>query len=120
MSRFGRGSGVDLKEVLPSATGVLRDYGLRLDPQLTLALKAMGQVRRQLWRVAGEGALPPAPGTPLRGAENHLAGEVRSAAADGRGGWIGLAMISLHHAPPEGRLLLPGDTQPSVRRRPAL
>ena len=94
--------------------------GCYLGQEVMARLKAMGQVRRQLWRVAGEGALPPAPGTPLRGAEDRLAGEVRSAAADGRGGWIGLAMISLLHAPPDGRLLLPGDTQPSVRRSPAL
>jgi folate-binding protein YgfZ len=94
--------------------------GCYLGQEVMARLKAMGQVRRQLWRVAGEGALAPAPGTPLRGAEDRLAGEVRSVAADGRGGWIGLAMISLLHAPPEGRLLLPGDTQPSVRRRPAL
>jgi ubiquinone biosynthesis protein len=52
MSRFGRGSGADLKEVLPAATGVLRDYGLRLDPQLTLALKAMGQASAFFTRLA--------------------------------------------------------------------
>lgn len=43
MHRFGRGTGANLKEVLPAATGVLRDHGLRLNPELTLALKAMGQ-----------------------------------------------------------------------------
>lgn len=52
MSRFGRGSGADLKEVLPAATGVLRDFGLRLDPQLTLALKAMGQSSAFFTRLA--------------------------------------------------------------------
>ena len=43
MSRYDRGSKADVKEVLSSAMGVLRDHGLRLDPQLTLALKAMAQ-----------------------------------------------------------------------------
>src|SRR5215469_1385807 len=43
MSRYDRGSGSDVKVVLSSAMGVLRDHGLRLDPQLTLALKAMAQ-----------------------------------------------------------------------------
>jgi hypothetical protein len=43
MSRYDRGSKSDVKVVLSSAMGVLRDHGLRLDPQLTLALKAMAQ-----------------------------------------------------------------------------
>jgi ubiquinone biosynthesis protein len=43
MSRYDRGSKADVKAVLSSAMGVLRDHGLRLDPQLTLALKAMAQ-----------------------------------------------------------------------------
>ena len=55
MSRFGRGSGADLKDVLPAATGVLRDHGLRLDPQLTLALKAMGQASAFFTRLAPAG-----------------------------------------------------------------
>jgi folate-binding protein YgfZ len=93
--------------------------GCYLGQEVMARLKAMGQVRRQLWRVAGEGNLIPAPGTALRGAEDRPVGEVRGTAPDGRGGWIGLAMISLLHAPPDGRLLLPGDTQPSVRRSPA-
>jgi folate-binding protein YgfZ len=94
--------------------------GCYLGQEVMARLKAMGQVRRQLWRVAGEGNLIPAPGTPLRGAEDRPVGEVRGAAPDGRGGWIGLAMITLLHAPADGRLLLPGDARPSVHRRPAL
>lgn len=94
--------------------------GCYLGQEVMARLKAMGQVRRQLWRVAGEGNLIPAPGTALRGAEDRPVGEVRGAAPDGRGGWIGLAMITLLHAPADGRLFLPGDSQPSVRRSPAL
>jgi len=43
MSRYDRGAGTDVKLVLSAAMGVLRDQGLRLDPQLTLALKALAQ-----------------------------------------------------------------------------
>jgi ubiquinone biosynthesis protein len=43
MSRYGRGTAPDIKLVLSTSMGVLRDNGLRLDPQLTLALKAMSQ-----------------------------------------------------------------------------
>ena len=93
--------------------------GCYLGQEVMARLKAMGQVRRQLWRVAGAGELVPAPGTPLRAADERSVGEVRSAAPDGRGGWIGLAMITLLHAPADGRLLLPGDARPSVDRRPA-
>lgn len=93
--------------------------GCYLGQEVMARLKAMGQVRRQLWRVAGDGELAPAPGTPLRGAEDRPVGEVRGAAPDGRGGWIGLAMITLLHAPADGRLFLPGDARPSVHRRPA-
>lgn len=93
--------------------------GCYLGQEVMARLNAMGQVRRQLWRVAGEGNEAPAPSTPLRGAEDRPVGEVRGAAPDGRGGWIGLAMITLLHAPADGRLFLPGDAQPSVHRRRA-
>ena len=43
MARYGRGSGADFKEVLSAGMDVLRDNGLRLDPNLTLALKSMTQ-----------------------------------------------------------------------------
>jgi len=52
MNRFGPGANADLKQVLPVATGVLRDHGLRLDPDLTLALKAMGQASAFFTRLA--------------------------------------------------------------------
>lgn len=91
--------------------------GCYLGQEVMARLKAMGQVRRQLWRMAGEGELAPVAGTLLRGSEDRPVGEVRGAAPDGRGGWIGLAMITLLHAPADGRLFLPGDAQPSVHRR---
>jgi ubiquinone biosynthesis protein len=43
MSRYGRGSGADVKSVISASISVLRDNGYRLDPQLTLALKSMMQ-----------------------------------------------------------------------------
>ncbi len=43
MARYGKGSGADFKDILSAGMGVLRDNGLRLDPALTLAMKAMTQ-----------------------------------------------------------------------------
>jgi hypothetical protein len=43
MSRYDRGAGTAVNVVLSAAMGVLRDHGSRLDPQLTLALKALAQ-----------------------------------------------------------------------------
>jgi hypothetical protein len=43
MIRYDRGAGTDVKVVLSAAMGVLPDHGLRLDPQLTLALKSLAQ-----------------------------------------------------------------------------
>ena len=52
MSRYGRGTKPDIKLVMSNALGVLRDNGLRLDPQLTLALKAMMQASAFFTRLA--------------------------------------------------------------------
>ena len=52
MSRYGRGTKPDIKLVMSTAMGVLRDNGLRLDPQLTLALKAMTQASAFFTRLA--------------------------------------------------------------------
>jgi ubiquinone biosynthesis protein len=43
MSRYGAGSGAEVKTVISAGIELLRAHGLRLDPQLTLALKAMMQ-----------------------------------------------------------------------------
>ena len=43
MARYGKGSGADFKDILNAGMAVLRDNGLRLDPSLTLAMKAMMQ-----------------------------------------------------------------------------
>ena len=52
MSRYQQGSKPDVKLVMSEATGILRDNGLRLDPQLTLALKAMVQSSAFFTRLA--------------------------------------------------------------------
>jgi ubiquinone biosynthesis protein len=43
MARYGPGSGADFDDVFNAGMAVLRDSGLRLDPNLTLAMKAMMQ-----------------------------------------------------------------------------
>ena len=43
MARYGKGSGADFDDVFNAGMAVLRDSGLRLDPNLTLAMKAMMQ-----------------------------------------------------------------------------
>ncbi len=43
MARYGKGSGADFRDVLNAGMAVLRDNGLRLDPALTLGMKAMTQ-----------------------------------------------------------------------------
>jgi ubiquinone biosynthesis protein len=43
LARYAPGSGADVTEVMSAGMGVLRDNGLRLDPQLTLAMKSMTQ-----------------------------------------------------------------------------
>jgi ubiquinone biosynthesis protein len=43
MARYGRGTGADVKDVISSSISILRDNGLRLDSQLTLALKSLTQ-----------------------------------------------------------------------------
>jgi tRNA-modifying protein YgfZ len=74
--------------------------GCYLGQEVMARLKSMGRVRRRLLRVAGAGAPPPT-GARLRQGD-VVVGELRSVAADGGGGWAGLAMMSLVHFRPEG------------------
>jgi len=69
--------------------------GCYLGQEVMARLHAMGQVRRRLVRVTGEGAAV-AKGAGLRAmATGKRVGEVRAAVEDGRGGWLGLAMVNL-------------------------
>lgn len=85
---------------LPNEAGLEIDAisytkGCYLGQEVMARLKAMGQVRRRLVRVRGEGLSVPAPGTALC-FNGHAVGEVRSSVAQDDG-WIGLAMITRLH-----------------------
>lgn len=69
--------------------------GCYLGQEVMARLHAMGRVRRRLVRVAGEGPAPAAGATVHHKADDKQAGELRAAVDDGRGGWIGLAMVNL-------------------------
>lgn len=84
---------------LPNEAGLEVDAisftkGCYLGQEVMARLKAMGQVRRRLRRVRSARGNAPVLPSPLF-ADGRQVGEVRSAAGNGAGGWIGLAMISL-------------------------
>lgn len=67
--------------------------GCYLGQEVMARLKAMGTVRRRLVRVRAAGReAPVAPCALLQG--ERRAGELRSAVADGAGGFVGLAMVT--------------------------
>ena len=66
--------------------------GCYLGQEVMARLKAMGTVRRRLVRVRAAGHAPPSVPCALLQGEKR-AGELRSAVADGSGGFIGLAMV---------------------------
>lgn len=68
--------------------------GCYLGQEVMARLKAMGQVRRRLKRVAGRGPGPVARPADLYQGGKRI-GEVRTWVDDGAGGWLGLAMLSL-------------------------
>lgn len=83
---------------LPQETGlettaISFSKGCYLGQEVMARLHAMGQVRRRLVRVGGPGCAPPA-GTELR-QDTKRVGELRAAADDGHGGWLGLALLNL-------------------------
>jgi ubiquinone biosynthesis protein len=55
MARYGKGSGADFDDVFNAGMAVLRDAGLRLDPALTLAMKAMMQASAFFTPLAPQG-----------------------------------------------------------------
>lgn len=96
------------------AAAVSYTKGCYLGQEVMARLKAMGQVRRRLVRVAGTGSRPIALPAPVFAGERQ-AGEVRSAVADGVGGWIGLAMVSKLHVTADARLAFAAGGAPAVR-----
>lgn len=75
------------------AVAISYTKGCYLGQEVMARLKAMGTVRRRLVRVRADGRLPPAVPCALLQGEKRV-GELRSAVADGAGGFIGLAMIA--------------------------
>ncbi len=108
---------------LPNEAGLEADAvsytkGCYLGQEVMARLKAMGQVRRRLVRVAIEGdALPARPAPVFVGVRQ--VGELRSAARDGAGAWIGLAMVSRLHVTADTALAFAADAEPSIRLREA-
>ena len=88
--------------------------GCYLGQEVMARLKSMGQVRRRVLRVAGAGDAIPALPAPLWVGARQV-GELRSAVRDGAGGLVGLAMLSLLHLKPDGRLALSPDGEPTMR-----
>ncbi|CAM2876292.1 YgfZ/GcvT domain-containing protein [Rariglobus hedericola] len=75
------------------AVGISYTKGCYLGQEVMARLKAMGTVRRRLVRVRAEGRGVPAVPCALLQGEKRV-GELRSAVADGSGGFIGLAMVT--------------------------
>ena len=104
---------------LPNEAGLEADAisytkGCYLGQEVMARLKSMGQVRRRLLRVAGTGEAFPALPAPVF-MELRQVGELRSAVRDGRGGWIGLAMVSLLHVKQDSRLAFAAGGPPALQ-----
>jgi folate-binding Fe-S cluster repair protein YgfZ len=76
--------------------------GCYLGQEVMARLHAMGQVRRRLVRITGEGAAPAA-GIELR-QNGKRTGEIRAIATSAEGSWLGLAIINLLGLDPSGGL----------------
>ena len=92
------------------AVAVSFTKGCYLGQEIMARLHAMGQVRRRLVRVAGDGPVPASGATLLHEVGGKRAGELRAAVDDGRGGWLGLAMVNLLGLDPLKALKLGDDT----------
>lgn len=97
------------------AVAISFNKGCYLGQEVMARLHAMGQVRRRLVRVTGGGATPAAGAGLLAGATGKRVGEVRAAADDGRGGWLGLAMVNLFGLGAGAGLVFEADSARNVR-----
>lgn len=88
--------------------------GCYLGQEVMARLKSMGQVRRRLVRVRGAGTEPPACPAPVFTAARQV-GELRSAARDGAGGWIGLALVSILQVGSAAALALAAGAPPALQ-----
>ncbi len=90
--------------------------GCYLGQEVMARLQAMGQVRRRLVRVAGQGATPPA-GAELRQAGRRV-GELRATADIDGTAWIGLAMVNLLGLDAASEIGLAGGGEVALIDRP--
>jgi folate-binding protein YgfZ len=95
-------------------TAISYTKGCYLGQEVMARLKSMGQVRRRLWRVRGDGTEWPALPAAVFAGSRHV-GELRSAAGDGSGGWLGLAMVTLMHVAPGAELSFAAGGAPKLR-----
>jgi tRNA-modifying protein YgfZ len=91
--------------------------GCYLGQEVMARLKSMGQVRRRLLRVSDSSGQVPALPAPLFVGDKK-AGELRSAVADGAGGFVGLALLSLLQLQPETALALAPQGASTIRWSP--
>jgi folate-binding protein YgfZ len=102
---------------LPNEGGLEQDAisyskGCYLGQETVARLRAMGQVRRRLYRVRGVGAAPEG-GAKALFQQGRRVGELRSRAADGAGGFIGYALLTLLHLDLSRGLAL-GEAEPET------
>lgn len=97
------------------ATAISYTKGCYLGQEVMARLKSLGQVRRRLVRVAGDGPVP-ARGTLLyQGAQK--VGELRTAVqqAEGAAGYIALALVTLMNLKPDAGLSLAPEAEATLR-----
>ncbi|MSU25245.1 MAG: folate-binding protein [Opitutus sp.] len=104
---------------LPNEGGLEADAisytkGCYLGQEVMARLKSMGRVRRRLLRVAAAEENIPARLAALFSGSRKI-GELRSAARDPAGGWVGLAMLSLLPLTPDSVLSLAADGPPVIK-----
>lgn len=87
--------------------------GCYLGQEVMARLKSMGQVRRHLIRVAGEGNISALPAALFVG--KRCVGELRSAAPYEAGGFIGIALVSLLHVKADAALAFGPEATPTLR-----
>ena len=87
--------------------------GCYLGQEVMARLKTMGQVRRRLVRVAFAGEKTPALPTPVFLGPRQV-GELRSAAPDDAGSFVGLAMVSLLHVGAGAQLAFAADAPATI------
>ncbi|MBI5771767.1 MAG: folate-binding protein YgfZ [Verrucomicrobia bacterium] len=107
---------------LPNEGGLEREAisytkGCYLGQEVMARLHAMGQVRRRLVRVAAAATAPATLPAALFAAGRQV-GELRSAVDDGRGGSVGLAMVSRLHVSADTTMSFTPDAPAVVRMLP--